>query len=130
MAGGKGTRMKSDMPKVLHPVKGIPIIERVLASVRPLCDQPTLIVGYKAEDVIAATGGKGGNNGKYSYALQKEQLGTGHAVMMAKDLLESRHDIENMKSFKWRPSSYSNRNNSGYHRASHQKQSQLYSWYV
>jgi UDP-N-acetylglucosamine diphosphorylase/glucosamine-1-phosphate N-acetyltransferase len=91
MAGGKGTRMKSDIPKVLHPVRGVPIINRVLLSVEPLCARPTLVVGYKADDVIAATGGK---DGKYSYARQKEPLGTGHAVMSAKDLLSPRSDIK------------------------------------
>jgi bifunctional UDP-N-acetylglucosamine pyrophosphorylase/glucosamine-1-phosphate N-acetyltransferase len=87
LAGGKGTRMKSDLPKVLHPVKNIPIIHRLLASVTKIDPKPTLIVGHKAEEVIEATGNK------FSYAFQKEQLGTGHAVMIArKDLQDKKID--------------------------------------
>ncbi len=84
LAGGKGTRMKSDLPKVLHPVKGVPIITRLLKSVEPICPQPTLIVGHKAQDVIVATGNK------YLYAEQKEQLGTGHAIMCAEASLKEK----------------------------------------
>lgn len=88
LSGGKGTRMKSDLPKVLHPVLGVPIINRLLASVLPLCPKPTLIVGHKAEQVIAATGNA------YHYVLQKEQLGTGHAIQCAKADLVGRSDID------------------------------------
>lgn len=83
LAGGKGSRMKSDLPKVLHPVKGIPIIHRLLSAVTAVCERPTLIVGHQKDDVIAAT------DGKYHYVEQREQLGTGHAVMCAKDELRN-----------------------------------------
>jgi UDP-N-acetylglucosamine diphosphorylase/glucosamine-1-phosphate N-acetyltransferase len=86
LAGGKGTRMKSDLPKVLHEVKGISIIKRLLKNIEPVCAKPTLIVGHKAEDVISAT------DNSYYYALQKEQLGTGHAIMCAEIGLKDRHD--------------------------------------
>lgn len=82
LAAGKGTRMKSEMPKVLHPVKGTPIIKRLLESIEPLCEKPTLIVGHKAEDVISAT------EHKYHYILQGEQHGTGHAIMCAEQELK------------------------------------------
>jgi UDP-N-acetylglucosamine diphosphorylase/glucosamine-1-phosphate N-acetyltransferase len=82
LAGGKGTRMKSDMPKVLHPVKGVPIITRLLASVTQIDPKPTLIVGHKAQEVIDAT------ENKYHYVEQKEQLGTGHAAQIACEALK------------------------------------------
>jgi bifunctional UDP-N-acetylglucosamine pyrophosphorylase / glucosamine-1-phosphate N-acetyltransferase len=88
LAAGKGTRMKSDLPKVLTLVKGKPIILRLLESVTPVCEKPTLIVGHRADEVIAATGNK------YNYVLQKEQLGTGHAIMAAKESLAGRDDID------------------------------------
>ena len=84
LAAGKGTRMKSDLPKVLHQVKGTPIIQRLLTNIQPVCETPTLIVGHKAEDVISTTGNK------YHYVIQTEQRGTGHAVMMAKEDLEGK----------------------------------------
>jgi len=81
LAAGKGTRMNSDIPKVLHKVKDIALIDRVLEKVMEICAIPTVVVGYKAEDVIAHT------KNKYHYVFQKEQLGTGHAVFSAKDAL-------------------------------------------
>lgn len=74
LAAGKGTRMKSELPKVLNPVKGVPIIERLLNTVTKIDPKPTLIVGHKADEVIAAT------HNKYNYVEQQQQLGTGHAV--------------------------------------------------
>ncbi len=87
LAGGKGTRMKSDLPKVLTPVKGEPILKRLLTSVLPVCEKPTIIIGHKGEEVIKAT------NNAYDYVEQKEQKGTGHAIACAKDSLSSRKDI-------------------------------------
>ncbi len=77
LAAGKGTRMKSELPKVLHPIKGVAMINRLLERVTPVSEKPTLIVGHKAEDVIRDT------DNKYHYVLQKDQLGTGHAIMCA-----------------------------------------------
>ena len=92
LAGGKGTRLRasSHNPKVLLAVGGVPLIERVLRAVRPLCVAPTIIVGFGAERVIAATGNR------YSYVRQEEQLGTGHAVLCARDALKGRPDIDNI----------------------------------
>jgi bifunctional UDP-N-acetylglucosamine pyrophosphorylase/glucosamine-1-phosphate N-acetyltransferase len=89
LAAGKGTRMNSDLPKVLHQVKGISIIERLLASVTQINPKPTILVGHKAQEVIAATGNK------YHYIEQKEQLGTGHAVRVICEALAG-EDIETL----------------------------------
>jgi bifunctional UDP-N-acetylglucosamine pyrophosphorylase/glucosamine-1-phosphate N-acetyltransferase len=87
LAGGKGTRMKSDLPKVLHPVKDVPIITRLLSAVTQVCEKPTIIVGHKAEEVINAT------HNKFHYVEQKEQLGTGHAILMARESLKDNPEI-------------------------------------
>jgi len=88
MAGGKGTRMKSELPKVLIEVCGRPMIEYVLDTLAVAgVDETVVVVGYRAADVEAALS-------KYknvSFALQAEQLGTGHAVMMCRKQLEA-HD--------------------------------------
>lgn len=81
LAGGKGTRMESEMPKVLHKVKGVPIIKRLLQNVENIFAQPAIIVGYKGDEVISALGDK------YMYIRQPEQLGTGHAIWCAKEVL-------------------------------------------
>ncbi|AND79264.1 bifunctional UDP-N-acetylglucosamine diphosphorylase/glucosamine-1-phosphate N-acetyltransferase GlmU [Streptococcus pantholopis] len=83
LAAGKGTRMKSDLPKVLHKVAGLTMLEHVFASVGAINPAKTVtVIGHKAELVeeVAAE--------KSAFALQKEQLGTGHAVMMAAEALE------------------------------------------
>ena len=77
LAAGKGTRMRSDLPKVLHPVAGVPMIERVLRTAEGICARPTIVVGYRAGDVIAHLG-----EGR-DYVVQEEQRGTGHAVHCA-----------------------------------------------
>ncbi len=77
LAAGKGTRMKSDLPKVLQPLAGATLVERVLASCRHLQpERQLLIVGHQAErvrDSLAALPG-------LEYVLQQPQNGTGHAV--------------------------------------------------
>lgn len=82
LAGGKGTRMGSDFPKVLHLVKGLPIIERILENIKPLVVKPVVVVGYGAEEVKALLGDR------VTYAYQHEQLGTGHALLSAREILE------------------------------------------
>jgi bifunctional UDP-N-acetylglucosamine pyrophosphorylase/glucosamine-1-phosphate N-acetyltransferase len=81
LAGGKGTRMQSDIPKTLHLLSEKAMINHIVENVLPVDAKPTIIVGHKGEDVIAETGEK------YSYVWQKEQLGTGHAVLSAKEKL-------------------------------------------
>lgn len=83
MAAGKGTRMKSDLPKVLHPACGRPLVDYVIEKSRALDPENiVLIVGHQAEKVRQATEGR-----KVSYALQEPQLGTGHAVMQTEPVL-------------------------------------------
>ncbi|MBY5035230.1 bifunctional UDP-N-acetylglucosamine diphosphorylase/glucosamine-1-phosphate N-acetyltransferase GlmU [Streptococcus gallolyticus] len=82
LAAGKGTRMKSDLPKVLHKVAGISMLEHVFRAVSAI-DPAKIetIVGHKAELVQEVL------EGQSEFALQSEQLGTGHAVMMAEEAL-------------------------------------------
>ncbi len=77
LAGGKGKRMGGEKPKVLTEVKGRPMISYVLAEIKKLkISEPILVLGYKADEVKQVLG-----DGRY--ALQPEQLGTGHAVACA-----------------------------------------------
>lgn len=85
LAAGKSTRMKSSVPKVLHPVCGRPMIEHVLdAARRSGVERIIVIVGYAADQVRAALSG----HRDVEFALQSEQKGTGHAVMMCHDALQ------------------------------------------
>ena len=83
LAAGKGTRMRSKYPKVLHKVGGKPMLQHVIdaASVAG-CDEKVVIVGHEAELVEAMVGSQG------KIALQAEQLGTGHAVMQTAEALK------------------------------------------
>lgn len=84
LAAGLGTRMKSELPKVLIPVLGRPMIEYVLDALAAAGISRTIvIVGYRAEDVQKLLAGRTG----IEFALQTERLGTGHAVKMATPLL-------------------------------------------
>ncbi|MFM1843835.1 MAG: UDP-N-acetylglucosamine pyrophosphorylase, partial [Cyanobacteriota bacterium] len=77
LAAGKGTRMKSDLPKVLHQLGGYSLVERVLESCRPLApERQILIVGYQGTAVEAALRGRT----DVEFVEQREQLGTGHAI--------------------------------------------------
>jgi bifunctional UDP-N-acetylglucosamine pyrophosphorylase / glucosamine-1-phosphate N-acetyltransferase len=76
MAAGKGTRMKSNRPKVLHLLAGRPLLQHVLNAVAPLsADSTLLVVGHGAEAVQDSVRSKG-----VTCVLQQPQLGTGHAV--------------------------------------------------
>lgn len=78
LAAGQGTRMKSDKPKVLHEVMHKPLIQYVITAVHNAdIEDVCLVVGHGADAVKAAMG-EG-----YIYALQEQQLGTGHALMQA-----------------------------------------------
>jgi len=84
LAAGLGTRMKSDLPKVLVPVLGRPMIHFVLDALAAAGITRTIVVvGYRADDVRAELAGRKG----IEFALQSERLGTGHAVKMAQPLL-------------------------------------------
>ena len=84
LAAGKGTRMHSescDLPKVMRRAMDRPLLGYVLSALDFIAPEDTVIVvGYKKEEVISAFGG-------YAFAEQKQQLGTGHAVMAAFDTL-------------------------------------------
>lgn len=85
LAAGKSTRMKSELPKVLHPVCGQTMIDHVLNAVRGAgVKSMVVIIGHKADEVRGALE----HHGDLAFALQEQQLGTGHAVMMAKQALE------------------------------------------
>lgn len=88
LAAGYGTRMKSDLPKMMHPVMGRPMIEwavRTAQSVSQL--PPVVVVGHKRE-LIEQLLGDG-----VRYAVQHEMLGTGHAVMQATEVLQGQADV-------------------------------------
>ncbi|WP_078433056.1 bifunctional UDP-N-acetylglucosamine diphosphorylase/glucosamine-1-phosphate N-acetyltransferase GlmU [Metabacillus halosaccharovorans] len=83
LAAGQGTRMKSSLYKVLHPVCGKPMVQHVLDQVTQLTlSKVVTIVGHGAEKVKSELGDR------TEYALQSEQLGTAHAVMQAAPFLE------------------------------------------
>ncbi len=81
LAAGQGTRMKSKLYKVLHPVCGKPMVEHVIDQLSELnIDKMVTVVGHGADKVKACL------KGKTNFALQTEQLGTAHAVLQAKDI--------------------------------------------
>ena len=82
LAAGQGTRMKSDLYKVLHPVCGKPMVEHVIDHIRGLgTGRIVTVVGHGAEMVEETLGDKS------EYVLQSEQLGTAHAVLQAEKLI-------------------------------------------
>ena len=85
LAAGKGTRMKSERPKILHELAGRPLIEHVLRTIRPLeAVNTVLVVGHGADDVRDALAG----HAQLQYVVQSPQLGTGHALLQARPLLD------------------------------------------
>ena len=88
LAAGKSTRMKSALPKVLHQVCGRPMIEYVLDAARSAnVTRIVAIVGHRA-DLVKAELSK---HSDVEFALQAEQKGTGHALMMCQEQLKSHH---------------------------------------
>lgn len=84
LAAGQGTRMKSSLHKVLHPIAGRPMLLHLLASVEQLSpERKVVVVGAGREQVEAAVEGHG-----IDIAVQEQQLGTGHAVAQAHDALQ------------------------------------------
>ena len=82
MAAGKGTRLKSKHPKVLHEVGGKPILAHVIATAQKVVPAQDIfvIIGHEAERVRAVMAGTGVN-----FVLQADQRGTGHALMVARE---------------------------------------------
>jgi bifunctional UDP-N-acetylglucosamine pyrophosphorylase/glucosamine-1-phosphate N-acetyltransferase len=84
LAAGKGTRMKSDLPKVLHRVAGIPMIDYVLAVASRLAPQSvTVVIGHQGEALQSALSGKSG----LSCVVQEPQCGTAHALLTTAGVL-------------------------------------------
>jgi len=84
MAAGKGTRLKSKHPKVLHEIGGKPILAHVIAAAQKVvpAEDIFVIIGHEAERVHEAVAGTGVN-----FVVQAEQRGTGHALMVAREAL-------------------------------------------
>jgi bifunctional UDP-N-acetylglucosamine pyrophosphorylase / glucosamine-1-phosphate N-acetyltransferase len=84
MAAGKGTRLKSKHPKVLHEIGGKPILAHVIATVQKVVPAQDIfvIIGHEADRVREAVAGTGVN-----FVLQAAQRGTGHALMVAREAL-------------------------------------------
>ncbi|GGK01096.1 bifunctional protein GlmU [Lentibacillus kapialis] len=84
LAAGKGTRMKSKLYKVLHPVMGRPMVQHVIEQLNPMnLDKMITIAGHGAEKVAEHIGNES------EMVLQEDQLGTGHAVLQAEKLLKN-----------------------------------------
>lgn len=86
LAAGKGTRLNhEDLPKVLVPFKGRPLISYLLAQISKIArnQKPIMVVGFMAEKVTGALGSR------YDYILQEPQLGTAHALRAAKDKVKA-----------------------------------------
>ena len=85
LAAGKGTRMKSRMPKVLHEAAGLPLIDHVLRTANRLNPASiVVIVGHQADAIRLTLGERLG----LAFASQEPQLGTGHALLQAEPLLK------------------------------------------
>ena len=85
LAAGKGTRMKTELPKCAFPILKKPMINYIVENIeKSVVDEIVCVVGYKKEDIKELL------DGNVKYAVQDDQLGTGHAVLMAKDILEDK----------------------------------------
>lgn len=83
LAAGKGTRMKSELPKGLHRVCGVPMVEQIGRELKAAgVERPIVVVGHGG-DLMIETMGAG-----YDFAWQREQKGTGHAALMAQEFLK------------------------------------------
>ena len=81
LAAGKGTRMHSDLPKVLHKIGDMPMAELIVKNLKRCgAERIVTVVGYGREEVMKVL------EGQCDFAVQEPQLGTGHAVMQAKQL--------------------------------------------
>ena len=108
LAAGKGTRMNSGLPKVLHKFQGKALVDHVLDEskfLKPI--ESILVVGFKKEEVISHTN----NRSNLKYITQREQLGTGHAVLQTEELLKNKKghililygDVPNIKASTLQP---------------------------
>ncbi len=90
MAAGKGTRLKSQRPKVLHEIGGQPLVAHVIAAARLIAepDDIYVVIGHQAEKVRAAVASTG-----VGFVEQREQLGTGHAIQCARAAIEGYENV-------------------------------------
>jgi len=85
LAAGKGTRMRSELPKVLHPAAGRPLLAWVLDAARGAgCDRLLVVVGHGADEVRAAFA----DADDITWVVQDRQLGTGHALLQVEGAVE------------------------------------------
>ena len=108
LAAGKGTRMNSDLPKVLHKLQGKPLIDYVIDQSEILNPKEIiLVVGFKKDYIIEHTA----KRINLKYATQMKQLGTGHAVLQTSELLKNKKghililygDVPNIKASTLQP---------------------------
>ena len=90
MAAGKGTRLKSQRPKVLHEIGGKPLLAHVIAAASKIVAPADIfvVIGHQAEKVRAAVAATG-----VGFVEQTEQLGTGHAIQCARDAIQGYENI-------------------------------------
>jgi len=87
LAAGKGTRMQSELPKVMHPLLGEPMVSFPVRTTTAVTGRlPIVIIGYRGEVVRRALGDRA------RFVVQSEQKGTGHALQQAEHLLRGRTD--------------------------------------
>jgi len=84
LAAGKGTRLKSDVAKVLHRAGGLPLVEHVVRACQPLSKNILVVVGHQAENVLNVVAPLGA-----STVLQRPQSGTGHAMLIARAAIDA-----------------------------------------
>jgi len=92
LAAGKGTRMISNIPKVLHPICFKPMLWYIITAAQPVSEQQILVVGYGKEQVEDYLNEKFKSD-HLTTVFQKQQLGTGHAVKCAKEKLTREHTL-------------------------------------
>jgi bifunctional UDP-N-acetylglucosamine pyrophosphorylase / glucosamine-1-phosphate N-acetyltransferase len=88
MAAGKGTRMKSSMPKVLHPLAGKPLVQHVIDTAHALQTRHTILITGHGAEIVEPLLQKAYPQKALQFAKQMPQLGTGHAVQQALPLLD------------------------------------------
>ncbi|MEQ3660626.1 MAG: bifunctional UDP-N-acetylglucosamine diphosphorylase/glucosamine-1-phosphate N-acetyltransferase GlmU [Glaciecola sp.] len=89
LAAGKGTRMKSSLPKVLHKIAGKPMVEHIIDTAKELdCQSLNLVYGHGADLLKTAL-----DHHQVNWCLQAEQLGTGHAVQQAVEHIKDDEDV-------------------------------------
>ena len=88
LAAGKGTRMRTELPKCAFPILKKPMIEYIVENIeKTTIDETVVIVGHKKEVLMDLLGDR------VTYAVQEEQLGTGHAILSAASVLENKKGI-------------------------------------